>query len=223
MPPFPARQDLQTNHGLPLPRGEAQGANGLLIIEARYRRQTLRVVRGGGGHITIARPQDGHLQLLSLVRLPADHEPLRRERERGLVREAALRRLQSLPIARPEEQVGRPQLPEIPSVCAVCDVDEQRPHEHGERSLPNVDHVHRVHGEDEDEPHVGPEGEHDGDVEGGQLHYQPDLVRRDGHDADSNNDKQVEGSRADDGRWAELPDVEIFFEEFYHRQADLRG
>ena len=77
-------------------------------------------------------------------------------------------------------------------------------HEEGDDGFPQVDVIWRHSNKNDEEPEVRKHGEEGSDTEHIKRVYPAYIWTWNAQHADSSDDKQVEGSRADDGAWAQI-------------------
>jgi len=93
-----------------------------------------------------------------------------------------------------QERIG------VAKISLIRHTNQNWQHQEGHGGLPQFHDVRRGHLEDDGHPDVGGYGERGGDVERRQVLDDPRLARGDNPNAHSDDNQQVESSRADDRR-----------------------
>mmetsp|Transcript_2105 Transcript_2105/g.6297 ORF Transcript_2105/g.6297 Transcript_2105/m.6297 type:complete len:383 (-) Transcript_2105:367-1515(-) len=120
-----------------------------------------------------------------------------------------------------EERVLPPPAVVLPLVRVEGEQHEQREHQERDHGLPHVDNVGRRHHEDDDQPEVRPNGKGCGDGVHSHVGDLAAVVRGNRHNADRNDDEEIEGGGADDGGRAELAGEAIVRQQLDDGEQDL--
>ena len=100
--------------------------------------------------------------------------------------------------------------------------DGQRKEEEGQRAFPHFDVTGRDLGDDRPQPDVGEDRPGRGDEENTLVTNTTHFTGWNRHDADGNDHKEIEGSRADDRARTELSTLEVLADHFDDGEKNLR-